>query len=115
MKIKIGVMSYETYKQRTIDIATGKRKPGRDEPKIWFNSMRSLSEVLSDNNRLLLKIIAQKKPETMQELADLSGRKLSNLSRTLKTFEAYGFIETIKSGRTKKPIAKATAFDVSIT
>lgn len=49
MKIlKIGIMPRDKFQQRTIDIASGKYKPKEGEPKIWFSSIRSLCEILSD-------------------------------------------------------------------
>ena len=112
-KLKIGIMAHEQFQRRTIDIAAGKLKPEHDEPKIWFSSMKSLSEVLSDNNVRLLKLIDEHQPETLKELADLSGRKSSNLSRTLKTMEKYGIVELRRhDSRKVQPITKATEFDI---
>ena len=111
-RIKIGIMSTKDVHKRIIDIAAGRYVPKRGEPKVWFNSMKSLSEVLSDNNRELLKIIADSAPENIQELADITGRKASNLGRTLKTFEHYGFVKMIKRSRSKKPVVIATEFDI---
>lgn len=76
--------------------------------------MKSLSEVLSENNVRLLKIIAEKKPASLNELAQLSGRKVSNLSRTLKTMERYGIVELVQRNRTVQPITKATAFNITM-
>ena len=110
--LKIGIMPHDQFQKRIRNIATGRYKPKRGEPKIWFSSIRSFSEVLSDNNIRLLKIIAEYHPETLKELAELSGRKNSNLSRTLKTMERYGIVELKKKAKTIKPIAKATAFNI---
>jgi predicted transcriptional regulator len=55
--------------------------------------MRSLAEVLSDDNRALLKVIQSTKPQSIFSLADITGRKPGNLSRTLKTMSNYGFVE----------------------
>ena len=41
--MKIGVISREDYKKRTIAIARGEYKPKRGEPKIWFESVQSPS------------------------------------------------------------------------
>ncbi|MFV1983473.1 MAG: helix-turn-helix domain-containing protein [Thiohalomonadales bacterium] len=114
MKVKIGIMPTKEFQQYMLDVAAGRIKVKRGSPKIWFNSMKSLAEVLSDNNRQLLKIIADEKPETIQALADITGRRASNLSRTLKTFESYGFVEMVANARSKKPVAKATEFDICI-
>jgi predicted transcriptional regulator len=113
-KIKIGIMSTKDVHKRMIDIASGHYTPKRGEPKVWFSSMKSLSEVLSDNNRKLLKVIADNEPENIQALANITGRKASNLSRTLKTFEHYGFIKMIKISHSKKPVAMVSEFDISL-
>ena len=55
--------------------------------------MRSLAEVLSDQNRGLLKVIQEAKPQSISTLAKLTGRKTSHLSRTLKTMSNYSFVE----------------------
>jgi len=108
-------MPEKKFRQYMLDIAAGRVTPKRGSPKIWFHSMKSLAEVLSDSNRALLKIIADEEPETIKELAKISGRQPSNLGRTLKTFEHYGFIKIEKTSRTKKPIAQATDFDIMLT
>ncbi len=110
--IKIGIMSQKDIRNRTLAIAQGKYKPKPDEPKIWFTSLRSLAEVLSNENQALLQLIMDKKPCSLSELAELSGRQLSNLSRTLKTLSAYGFVKLEKHNKTVCPIAKATKFNV---
>lgn len=111
-KIIIGIMSQENIRKRVIDIAKGIYTPKRNEPKIWFPSMKSVAEVLSDQNRALLKMIAEIQPESLKELADAAGRQSSNLSRTLKTMEHYGFVELKKKNKVVKPVAKATEFEI---
>lgn len=110
--IKIGIMPQEEIRKRTIAIARGSYKPKPGEPKIWFPSIKSLSQVLSDENQELLKIILEAKPESMSELTELTGRKLSNLSRTLKTLENYGIVRLVKNGKVIKPVAKGVQFNV---
>jgi len=112
-KIIIGIMSQENIRKRVIDIAKGNYKPKRNDPKVWFPSMKSVAEVLSDQNRALLKMIVELQPESLKELADAAGRQSSNLSRTLKTMEHYGFVELKKKkNKVIKPIAKATEFEI---
>ena len=111
-KIKIGILSREAYKKRTIAIARGDYKPKRGEPKVWFESVQSVAQVLSSENQKLLKIINECKPESLKELELVSGRKRSNLSRTLKTLSRYGIVELVKQERKVKPVVKATDFNV---
>jgi len=59
-KVNIGILSKADYIKRTIAIAKGEYKPEADEPKVWFESIKSLAQVLSNENQELLKTIAQK-------------------------------------------------------
>ena len=68
-------------------------------PKVWFTSAESFARVLSDRNRALLGIIAASAPKSLARLAELTGRKKSNLSRTLKTMERYGFVQLSHGAR----------------
>jgi predicted transcriptional regulator len=94
--LKVGIASYEQMKARTIEVARGKRRVRKDDPKIWFTSMESFAKVLSDRNRTLLSLIAETHPDSLAELSETSGRAKSNLSRTLKTMERYGLVQLRK-------------------
>lgn len=110
MMITIGIMPKDKIRERMMAIAKGEYKPSPDEPKIWFTSMKSLAEVLSDDNRALLKMIEKAHPESISELARMTGRAQSNLSRTLRTMAHYGIVELKKEKRRVKPVVKATEF-----
>jgi len=101
-------------KARTIAIARGKYKPAAGEPKVWFTSAESFARVLSDRNRALLGIIAASGPESLTRLAELTGRKKSNLSRTLKTMERYGFVQ-LSHGARGSIIPKVPYQTISLT
>ena len=110
--LKVGIISKEDYKKRSIAIAKGKYSPKGSEPKVWFESLQSMAQVLSNENRELLKIIIDVKPDSIRELEEISGRKSSNLSRTLKMLARYGIVELKKQKKSVKPIVKATDFKV---
>ena len=112
--VVIGILPQDRIRERMLAIARGDYKPKTNEPKVWFTSMRSLAEVLSDENRALLHVIRHSKPKSISTLADLTGRKPSNLSRTLKTMANYGFVEMRREGRQVCPIAKATEFRIVV-
>lgn len=109
-KMVIGIASQQAIRARVLAIARGDHQPCPNEPKIWFTSMRSLAEVLSDDNRALLRVIREQKPESLSQLADITGRAPSNLSRTLKTMERYGLVEMQRELRTVRPVAMASEF-----
>ena len=110
--IVVGILPQDRIRERMLAIARGEYKPKTTEPKIWFTSMRSLAEVLSDENRALLKVIRDTKPQSISTLAEMTGRKPGNLSRTLKTMSNYGFVEMKRESRHVRPIAKATEFRI---
>jgi predicted transcriptional regulator len=97
--LKIGIASYEQMKARTMAIARGERRVASGEPKVWFTSTESFAKVLSAGNRELLRIIAERAPESLDDLARLTGRAKSNLSRTLKTMEGYGLVRLERGER----------------
>lgn len=60
--LKIGIASLEDFKARTRAIARGELKPGKDEPKVWFQSPDVQAKVLSRANRQLLALITESNP-----------------------------------------------------
>jgi predicted transcriptional regulator len=90
--LKMGIACYKGIKARTMAVARGTRRIAADEPKVWFTSTESFAKVLSAGNRELLQIIAEEAPSSLDELARITGRATSTLSRTLKTMEGYGLI-----------------------
>jgi len=110
--MKIGIISKENYIKRTLAIAKGTYKPRKDEPKVWFESTKSMSQVLSNENQELLRVIIANNPHSITELEEITKRKKSNLSRTLKTLEKYGIVELKKMKGKIIPKVKATDFRV---
>jgi predicted transcriptional regulator len=102
--LKVGIADYEEMKARTMRIARGEEKPAADDPKVWFTSTESFAQVLSSGNRELLRIIAEKAPASLEELSEITGRAISNLSRTMKKMESYGLVRLEKGqGRRLAP------------
>ncbi|OIP53827.1 MAG: transcriptional regulator [Helicobacteraceae bacterium CG2_30_36_10] len=108
----VGIMPLEQYKKRTIAIAKGEYIPKKDEPKIWFESLKSMAQILSSENQELLRIILLNNPQSLRELEELTGRAKSNLSRTLKTLQRYGIVNLAKVKNTIFPEVKATNFKI---
>ncbi len=110
--IAIGVMPQAKIRVRILAIAKGQYKPLPGEPKLWFPSMRSLAEVLSDEDRALLRVIRDANPESITALAAMTGKHPGNLSRTLKTMANCGIVEMDRENRKVRPLAKATEFRI---
>lgn len=113
--VKVGVMPFEQFKNRTIAIAKGKYKPHKNEPKIWFRSMKSLAHVLSEDNQHLLKLIVETRPKSIAELEGITGRKANNLLRTLRMMENYGFVRLRegKAGKGRAPLVPEVIYSAA--
>lgn len=109
-QMAIGVASRQAIRARALSIARGDHQPRPNEPKIWFTSMRSLAEVLSVDNRALLRVIREQKPMSLSQLAEFTGCAPSNLSRTLKTMERYRLVDMQRELRTVRPVVTASEF-----
>lgn len=87
---------------------------GRGQPSVWFPSMATMAAVLSEDNRALLRLIHDQRPPSLTALAELTGRQVPNLSRTLRMMESYGLVTLKKSTREIAPVALATRFKILI-
>lgn len=72
---------------------------------IWFDSLKSMTNVLSKENPQPLKVNAKQEPQSVTELTALTGRRaVNNVSRTLKTLDGLSIVRSVSSGyaKTKK-------------
>lgn len=112
-RIVIGILPQDKMRARAIAIARGQYKPKPGEPKIWFPSMKSVAETLSDKNMALIRIIAEQRPASIAELSQKTGRAPSNLSRTLHRLARFGFVALERRpGNVLKPVAHVTEYNI---
>lgn len=76
--------------------------------------MATMAAVLSEDNQALLRLVHDKRPKSLTELAELTGRQVPDLSRTLRMTEGYGLVKLKKNVRGIGPIALATSFKILI-
>ena len=113
MKARIGIMPEELIRKRLLAMAQGVYTPGAEEPLVWYTSLNAVSQVLCPENIRLLRLIDSERPQTMTELARLTGRAKSNLSHTLRSLSDKGFVRLEKqSGNALKPVALFTDFEI---
>ncbi len=84
-------------------VARGDRPAPPDAAKPSFNSVEAVVRLLTSNNRRLLALIRDRKPQSVAELVEMTGRAQPNLTRTLAKLEAAGFIKMKTVGRRKRP------------
>jgi predicted transcriptional regulator len=84
------------------EVARGERRAPADAAKPSFNSVDAIVRLLTPENRHLLALIRDRKPQSVAELVQLSGRAQPNLTRTLAKLEAAGFITMKAASRRRK-------------
>ena len=99
------VQSLRSLRKEMKAVARGKRRAPVDAAAPSFNSVEALVRLLTPDNRRLLALIRDRKPESVTALVKLSGRAQPNLTRTLAKLEAAGFITMTSVGRKKVPTA----------
>ena len=118
MKRKVG--TFEEFKRYTLAVVRGERVVDPQEPKIWvertetdlgmvqFRSLEAGAKLLSAKNRELLRLIAKRKPESVQELATMANRAPQNVQRTLHRLSTAGIVRLMPgAGRALRPILTA--------
>jgi predicted transcriptional regulator len=95
-------------------VARGERPAPTDAAMPSFNSVAALVRLLTPENRRLLALIRDRKPQSVVELVKMTGRAQPNLTRTLAKLEAAGFITMRAVGRRKAPSAAIKKIVVEI-
>lgn len=95
-------------------VARGERPAPADARTPSFNSVAAVVRLLTPENRRLLTVIRDRKPQSVADLVQLTGRAQPNLTRTLAKLEAAGFITITTLGRRKAPSATVKRIVVEI-
>lgn len=108
------VQSLRSLREEMKAVARGEKPAPADAGKPSFNSVDALVRLLTPENRKLLALIRDHKPQSVAELGQLSGRAQPNLTRTLAKLEAAGFVTMTLDGRRKAPSATIRKIVVEI-
>lgn len=100
---KYKVQSLRALREEMKAVARGERSAPADAAKPSFNSVDAVVRLLTPENRQLLALIRDRKPQSVAELVEMSGRAQPNLTRTLAKMESAGFITMKTTGRRKTP------------
>lgn len=85
-------------------VARGERPAPADAARPSFESVEALARLLTLENRRLLAMIRDRRPQSVSELAELTGRSEPNLLRTLEKLRTAGLVRMEKTGRRKVPL-----------
>ncbi len=100
---KYKVQNLRSLREEMKAVARGERPAPADAGKSSFNSVDAVVRLLTPENRQLLALIRDRKPQSVAELVEMSGRAQPNLTRTLAKMASAGFITMKTVGRRKAP------------
>ena len=108
------IQSHDDLKAEMMAVARGEKPAPKDAAVPSFNSIETLLRLLTPENRELLAVIRDRKPRSISELSDMTGRAQPNLTRTLAKLEAVGFVRMHTAERRKVPTAAVHTLHVEI-
>lgn len=108
------IQNLRSLREEMKSVARGDKPAPRDAAEPSFESVETLVRLLTPGNRSLLAAIRDTKPRSVAELAAMTGRAPSNLTRTLGKLEAAGLVRMISIGRRKAPRTLAKRILVEI-
>lgn len=111
---KYKVQNLRSLREEMKAVARGERPATVDAAKPSFSSVDAVVRLLTPENRQLLAIIRDRKPQSVAELVEMSGRAQPNLTRTLTKMESAGFITMNAVGRRKAPTVAVKKIVVEI-
>jgi predicted transcriptional regulator len=97
------VQSLRSLREEMKAVARGDRSAPSDASAPSFNSVEAIVRLLTAENRRLLTVIRDRKPQSVAELVQMTGRAQPNLTRTLAKLAAAGFVRMTPHGRRKTP------------
>jgi predicted transcriptional regulator len=95
-------------------VARGEKAAPRDAAAPSFNSVGVLMRLLTPENRRLMATIRDKKPKSIAELAKLTGRAPSNVTRTLNKLKDAGLVKMQADKKAKVPVPAVKLLRVKI-
>ena len=108
------VQSHASLREEMKAVARGKLPAPKDAGGTTFDSVEALLRLLTPQNRELLAVVRDKKPQSIAELSELTGRAQPNLTRTLSKLEAVGFVQMKSVDRRKVPTTTVRSLRIDI-
>jgi len=100
---------------RMIDFALEKPELAPSRVLVISLSKKSLEKILTPSRMNLIRIIREKSPKSVGELAKLLNRPVESVSRDLRILENYGILTFVQMGKVKKPEIEKDVLMIPLT
>jgi predicted transcriptional regulator len=85
-----------------------------EEPQYSFTSFEAFRKAMTPQRFALLKIIREKQPESIKELAAITGRDMKNISEDVKALVEMDLLELERHGKNKAPRLSYEGFRLEV-
>lgn len=102
----ITIKSHEQNMQEAVDVMEAVMRGETVQPQLpeySFTSFEAFRKAMTPQRFALLKVIREKQPESIKELAGITGRDMKNISEDVKILLDMDLIEMEKHGKNKAP------------
>jgi predicted transcriptional regulator len=113
----ITIKSHEQMMRECVEImdaAIRGDKVTPEEPQYSFTSFEAFRKAMTPQRFALLKVIREKQPESIKELAAITGRDMKNISEDIKVLLEMDLIEMEKHGKNKAPRLQYEGFRLEV-
>ena len=96
--------------------ALSKGKKVKKKSGVYFSNVKDMRKALTEKRLAMLKVIKDRKPSSIYELARITGRDLKNVLQDLSYLNQLGIIDIVDSGNKKVPEVhyNVISFEVAI-
>lgn len=94
--LKVGITDY--YGDDDADDSVHSVTDGT--PEIWFRSLPALARTLAGQNLAVLNVIRESKPQSLLQLAEMTGRNIRTVAEILQNMEKHGLV-TLHKGENR--------------
>ena len=101
--------------RRMIDFALEKPELAPSRVLVISLGKKSLEKILTPSRMDLIRVVREKKPKSVGELAKLLNRPVESVSRDLRILENYGILTLVQMGKVKKPEIEKDVLMIPLT
>ncbi len=118
-RIKVGIKNWDENKRELQSIfrRSGQGEPIPTENSLYFADLEAFRKCLTPKRLVLLWTVAEKRPQSVRELAGLLKRELKNVSEDVNYLHQIGLLEfrpSVVHGNARTPIVPYDRVDFSL-
>src|SRR3990172_6485025 len=112
-KVKIGIRRLEEGLKHFAKVAKAieNGKAVKKERGVYFENLETMRKILTDRRLAILKVIKDKKPSSVYQLAQILKRDLKNVNEDLRILEQSGLVSLKKSKKDRERITPTVNYD----